>query len=57
MAALAGDTLVSEMSDNRDAWLDTEVAIDGAEYARIMRTVTPQVDGAALPVSAFNSSI
>lgn len=58
MAAVAGDTLVSVMSDNHDAPLDADVFIESAEYTRIMRGIAPQDRGSAAPVvSAFNSSI
>jgi hypothetical protein len=58
MAAVAGDTLVSLMSDNHDAPLDANVFIESAEYARLMRGMAPQDGGSAAPVvSAFNSSI
>jgi hypothetical protein len=58
MAAFAGDTLVSVMSDNHDAPLDAEISIESAEYAHIMRGIAPRDGGSATPVvSAFNSSI
>lgn len=58
MAAVAGDTLVSVMSDNHDASLDAKVFIESDEYARIMRGIATEDGGSATPVvSAFNSSI
>jgi hypothetical protein len=58
MAAVAGDTLVSVMSDNHDAPLDANVSIESAEYARIIRGIAPEDAGSVAPVvSAFNSSI
>lgn len=58
MTAIAGDAfVVSVMSDNHDAPLDTDVAIDVAEYARIMRGIALDGGESVTPVSAFNSSI
>jgi hypothetical protein len=58
MAPVAGDTLVSVMSDNHAAPLDANVSIESVEYARIMRGIAPRDGGTAAPVvSAFNSSI
>lgn len=58
MAAIAGDTLVSVMSDDHDAPLDAKLFIESAEYARIMRGIALPDGGSATPVvSAFNSSI
>jgi FXSXX-COOH protein len=53
----ADEVIVSEVSDIRDLPLDTEDAIDDAEYAHIMRRSGVAEGDPGTSVSAFNSSI
>lgn len=55
MGAAAGIT--SDMQETYDRPLDSNVAIDTAEYSRIMRQIASSDDESAPSVAAFNSSI
>jgi hypothetical protein len=57
MTVLQMEDVMSGASDMGDLSLDTEVNIDGTEYARIMRRITIGDGGTDTEVSAFNSSI
>jgi hypothetical protein len=53
----ADAVLTSDMSDIHDLPFDTEVSIDGVEYAHIMRRIGIAEGEPGTSVSAFNSSI